>query len=361
MRVKTSAVFGFVLAFAVFTAQAALAQESPFLGEVQDFTDNPGRPLLEHLNNSADQFFARNSGNDVWIGYAVTARERLQGSFYHGGHGGRGMTVINGVVVSYPEKGIIPAGSERKAILYLFERSGGDSRLARVLILDLSEKYRFTIPLLWMSNVDQVRSLAALNTLLNSEASKRISEDAQPAIALHTGSEPKRILEKFVRGNRSVDLREDALLWLSYTLDAGDIDLLIDLEKDLDHPDMLERLALVYYRMESERATDRLINLARNHSNKEVRKKAIFWLGRLATDKALSELERVTEEDPEVEIKKQAVFAISRMETPGGLEALMHIARTSKSPTVRKQAIFWIGRSEDERAVAFLEEILRTK
>jgi hypothetical protein len=347
----------------LLAAIAAATQEDNFQGKVNGVADDTSKPLLESMRGQAQRFFAGSEEREAWIGYAVTARENLRGSFHSGGGDnyryGDGMTMINGIVVSYPEKGILPAGSERKAILYLFADENGGSKLTRVAVLDMSERYRFELPLLWMAGVDDARSLAALRAVLGGGGSSKAIESALPAIALHRGDEPRKMLESIVRGNDSIDFRGDALFWLGFTVDSGDLGVLAALEKDLKDAKLREKLTFVYYMMKDERATDRMIAMARTDPSREVRKQAIFWMGQLATAKAKAELERVVENDPEVELKKQAVFALSQMNTSDSLESLLRIARTNKSPEVRKQAIFWISQSGDERAVDFLVDLLK--
>jgi hypothetical protein len=338
------------------------AQEGAFQGKVNRATDDTSKTLLESMQSLAGKFFGSSEEAEVWIGYEVASRERLRSSFHSGDSGyshGDGMTMINGIVVSYPEKGILPAGSERKAILYLFTDDKAGAKLTRVAVLDMGERYYFELPLLLLDSVDEVRSLGALKAVLNGGGNYKAREGALPAVAVHRGDEPCKILEKIVRGGDSTDFRENALFWLGFTVEPENLGLLTALERDLKEPGLREKLTFVYYIMKDERATDRMIFMARNDSSSEVRKQAIFWLGQLASAKAKAELEQMVENDPEVEIKKQAVFALSQMDTAGSLESLIRIARTNKSPEVRKQAIFWISQSDDERVVDVLVELLK--
>jgi len=340
---------------------ASYGQEVRFKGDVRSGSDDPSRPLLDQMKARAESLLSAGRTGEVWIGYAVDVRDRLQDSFNHGEGSRRyseGITIINGTVVSYPAKGILPAGSERKAILYLFAEGGDGAKLERLVILDLSGRYRFTLPLLWLEDVASGRSLAALETVLSKQRG-RVRKDSLAALALHHGDEPGRILERIVRGDDPVDFREDALFWLGFTVDPDDLDLLIRLEKDLTHLDMREQLTFLYYLLKSDRAVDRLIAVARSDRSRDVREQAIFWMGQLAGAKVAGELEKMAEDDPDVEIKKQAVFALSQMDGSKSIEALVRIARTNKSAAVRKQAIFWIGQSGDERAVDFLAELLK--
>jgi len=346
-------------AIALIPMVKAGAQEKNITGDVRSTTVENSQPLLAGMKAAAERFFASEGADEVWVGYSVEARERLRDSFNNSnGDCTDGVRIVNGIVQSYPSKGIVPAGSEYKAILYLFAAKGKTAKLKHLVVLDLSNRYRFTLPLLWLDRVATDRSLAALQAVLGG-GSKRAREGALAAVALHRGDEPGRILERIVRGDDPVDFREDALFWLGFTVDPDDLDLLIRLEKDLTHPDMREQLTFLYYLLKSDRAVDRLIAVARSDRSRDVREQAIFWMGQLAGAKVAGELEKMAEDDPEMEIKKQAVFALSQMDGSKSIEALVRIARTNKSAAVRKQAIFWIGQSGDEQAVDFLAELLK--
>jgi len=360
MKLTSAILPAVILAFGL--AASAAAQEAVFQGDVRTVADDTARPLMESMRDNAKRFFSANEDREVWVGYDVTARLRLRSSFSRGGgstHFSHGISMVNGIVISYPEKGILPAGSERKAILYLFADTNGATKLSRVVVLDMSERYYFELPLLLMEGVSDERSISALRLVLDGKEGIKARESALPAVAVHVGDEPRVILEGIVRGNDSADFRKDALFWLGYTVEKDDLGMLVALEKELKNPEVRKQLTFVYYLMKDDRATDRMIYMARNDSSRDVRKQAIFWMGQLANAKAKAELERAIEDDPDIEIKKQAVFALSQMEGRGSIESLMRIARTNKSPAVRKQAIFWISQSGDERAVDFLVELLK--
>jgi hypothetical protein len=106
-------------------------------------------------------------------------------------------------------------------------------------------------------------------------------------------------------------------------------------------------------------ATDRLIALARANESTRVRSDALFWLGQRAGDKAVGTITDAIDRDPDTEVKKKAVFALSQLPKDQGVPLLIDVARGNQNPAVRKQAMFWLGQSHDPRALRFFEEILR--
>jgi hypothetical protein len=110
-----------------------------------------------------------------------------------------------------------------------------------------------------------------------------------------------------------------------------------------------------------ERVVDRLIALARESRDGQVRGDALFWLGQRAGERAAGTITDALERDPDTQVKRQAVFALSQLPRGDGVPRLIEVARNNRNPEVRKQAIFWLGQSRDPRALAFFEEVLRTK
>ena len=55
------------------------------------------------------------------------------------------------------------------------------------------------------------------------------------------------------------------------------------------------------------------------------------------------------------------MFALSQLPRDESVRRLIDVARTNRNPEVRKQAMFWLGQSQDPRALAFFEEVLRSR
>ncbi|MFN8061893.1 MAG: HEAT repeat domain-containing protein [Vicinamibacterales bacterium] len=103
---------------------------------------------------------------------------------------------------------------------------------------------------------------------------------------------------------------------------------------------------------------DRLIAHARTAPSSQVRSQALFWLSQRATAKAIGAVVEAVDRDPETEVKRRAVFAISQLPATEAVPRLIELARSHSNRDVRKQAIFWLGQSSDPRALAFFAELL---
>jgi hypothetical protein len=150
-------------------------------------------------------------------------------------------------------------------------------------------------PLIWLDNVRVDESVAWLSTLaIDGTMTRRISESAMTAIALHA--------------DRS--------------------------------------------------ASEALVALARRADATALRGRALFWLAQRAAEEALPAINAAIENDPDTSVKKQAVFALSQMPKDEGVPRLIELARSHSNPVVRRQAMFWLGQSKDPRATDFFAQIL---
>ena len=108
-------------------------------------------------------------------------------------------------------------------------------------------------------------------------------------------------------------------------------------------------------------AVDRLIAIAREGRDRQVRSAALFWISQRAGERAAGTITDAIEKDPDTQVKRQAVFALSQLPRAEAVPRLIDVARNNRNPDVRKQAMFWLGQSQDPRALAFFEEVLRSR
>lgn len=348
------------LSILVSLASLAIAQEAPFKGDVRPISISPGEDLLSAMSKQATSLLNNPDIKYVWVGYPLRVREAFRNSYKREFGSGRyhNVTIINDIVIEWDNEGIERVGSDVKAVLFHFTKTGGQVLQDRISFLNMDNSYRFVTPLLWIGNVSSDRSLAAVTRILNSAGQKHLHDDAAFVLAMHEGREPLRTMQGIILSDKSVDLREDVLFWFGLALAPSEQNLLFALEGRLDHPDLREKLAFIYSRLDTEETLKKLISMARNDRDHDVREKAIFWMGQKANARLAAELGDIIDNDPDTDIKKRAVFALSRMETPESRNALMRLARSSRNPEVRKAAIFWLSRDDDEQVVDFLEEIL---
>ena len=214
------------------------------------------------------------------------------------------------------------------------------------------------LPFTWLTDVKADDSVAWLSSLVTSSGdSKKHTDQALAAIAMHETGTATTALEGFAAATNPMWLREKAAFWLG----AGrGHDGLLVLEKLIGDPDPEFRKKLTFDVSVSREpaAVDDLIRMAKSDSSIPVREQAIFWVGQKASRKAVALLTDTVENDPEVAVKKKAVFAISQLPKDEAVPELLHVAQTNPDPSIRKDAMFWLGQTHDPRALAYFEQIL---
>lgn len=222
----------------------------------------------------------------------------------------------------------------------------------------------------WLAPVEPAESVALLSRYVKTEEGARTGggssatpgtpswNSALSAIALHSTPDATRALERFVGGDRPVEVRKRAAFWLGSTQGAAGFAALRGYA-DAD-PDAAFRKELPFALSVSQEpgAVDAIIGMARHDTNLEVRRQAIFWLGQKAGEKVVGTLAEAARNDPETAIKERAVFALSRLPDGEGVEKLIEVARTNADPAVRKRAIFWLSRSDDPRALDYITKVV---
>jgi HEAT repeat protein len=183
------------------------------------------------------------------------------------------------------------------------------------------------VPVHWMTDVRPAESVALLATFVTG-----LDRSAISAIGLHADPAADAALDKFVAPEQPESVRQKAVFWLR-SFGA------------------LKRVL----------TNDPMIATARNDRSPRVRGQALFALSRQAGMKAVGPIQQAIENDPEREVKRRAVSALQQLPNGEGIPLLIQLAKTSHNAEVRKQAMSSLAQSRDQRAVAFFEEVLKSK
>ncbi|MEO6402020.1 MAG: HEAT repeat domain-containing protein [Vicinamibacteria bacterium] len=216
-----------------------------------------------------------------------------------------------------------------------------------------------------VANVTPADSVRYLETLIPGAGesdvdgtTKRRSDGALMAIALHDDKSADPVLERTAKSGDTKSLRHSATFWLGNTRERPGYEALVRLRAS-DDASLREQLAFAFTQSKVPEAQVTLIDMARNDPSAKVRGQALFWIAQRAQKKSDADVVRgAVDNDPDLDVKKKAVFALSQIPNGEGVTELIRVARENKTPEVRKQAMFWLGQSKDPRALAFFEKVL---
>ncbi len=306
-----------------------------------------------------------------WIGYSI---ERLMGErSFIGAWSTRQPRkslheLIHGVKPTFDpfamQKRHADDGAERKvvkevALLFGFER--GAAQPSKVRVSDLSGQVDLEgRPLLWLGGASDAESLALVQQHYARAGSVDRKENLLMAAAVHEATAPVvSFLAEVLTGREDDDLREKAAFWLGQQDDATALGILKGVAQGDRSTEVREQAVFGISQVALPAATEVLIDLARTGQG-DVCKQAIFWLGQQASKRAVEALGGIVRDDPDTEVQKQAVFALTQLPDDQAVPLLIDIARTHRKAAVRKQAIFWLGQSDDPRALEALIELARS-
>ena len=212
-----------------------------------------------------------------------------------------------------------------------------------------------------IAGVNPAESVAYLAGLVkgseDDRATKRRTDGALSAIAMHDDHSADAVLERIAREGETKQLRHSAAFWLGNTRERAGYDALVRLRSS-DNASFREHLTFCFSQSKVAEAPAALIDMAKNDPSPRVRGQALFWIAQKARKKVDADVIRAATDDPDAEVKKKAVFALSQIPNGEGVPDLIRVAQENKSHEVRKQAMFWLGQSKDPRALAFFEKIL---
>ena len=206
------------------------------------------------------------------------------------------------------------------------------------------------VPVHWLTDVRPSDSVALLVSFVTGR-----ERSAMSAIGLHADPSAEAAIEKFVAPDQPESIRQRAVFWLR-SFDA------LKRIMAADPSDRVRDRALQTLSMRKEpEAIDLVIATARNDRSPRVRGQALFALARQAGMQAVGPIQQAIENDPEREVKRRAVSALQHLPNGEGIPLLIQLAKTSHNAEVRKQAMSSLAQSRDQRAVAFFEEVLKSK
>lgn len=159
----------------------------------------------------------------------------------------------------------------------------------------------------------------------------------------------------------ALDVGGLTLHWLANVSSSASLDWLATFTRG-DAPQKVASGAVLATALHADSAAvDRLMTLAKDGRERHIRSTALFWLSQRAGERAAGTITDAINNDPDTQVKQQAVFALSQLPRNEGIPRLIDVAKNNRNPDVRKRAMFWLGQSQDPRALAFFEQVLRSR
>jgi hypothetical protein len=215
------------------------------------------------------------------------------------------------------------------------------------------------VPVHWLTDVRPAESVALLATFVANPENR--VDSAMNAIGLHADPAADAALEGFVAPQQPEEVRRKATFWLGLNRSRRGFEALKKVLAS-DPSDRVRSRAVQALAMSKDaEAIDLVIATARNDHSPKVRGEALFWLSRHAGRKAIGTIQQAIENDPERGVKRRAISALQQLPNGEGIPLLIQLAKSSHDAEVRKQAMSSLGQSRDQRAVAFFEDVLKSK
>jgi HEAT repeat protein len=182
-------------------------------------------------------------------------------------------------------------------------------------------------------------------------ALSQLSGDDKARAAIQRAAQDERLPE---------DIREEAVFWLGQgrTVDLAFFKTLFTNTKNTDLRKKIT-FSVAQHRS-PETTAWLLEVAKNKSFDMDVRKDAIFWMSNGAGAVDIDALQGIynTSRDEE-EIQKQVIFVYSQRREPAVVDKLIEIAKSDPNVENRKSAIFWLGQKNDPRAKQFLRDLIK--
>ena len=161
-------------------------------------------------------------------------------------------------------------------------------------------------------------------------------------------------------GEADVEMRQSALMALSLTdQDERSTDLLVDILKTEEDPELLEAALMSLARQDNAAADEALRNLATQPGRDEEFQAMALHAASIHGHLSVDFLREVYAKASTPDMKLQVCHILTRNpDQDAALDAMLEFARAEKDPEVKQQMVFWVGRFNDPKAADFLLEIL---
>lgn len=214
--------------------------------------------------------------------------------------------------------------------------------------------------LFWISQSDE-HADQAIDLLIDVVESDSDPEFVGQALFGLSQSDSPRALDALngvVRDtSKSDEIRSQALFHLSQQ--HGSVELLRDILLQDPSEEMQGQALFGLSQINTEEASQILLEYARSDAPAEMRSNAIFWLGQRNGDGAIDVLIELWDEVDDVEIRNQLLFALAQTNSERAIDHLVAVATDEEADAeLRQQAIFWLGQSNNDRAKAALLRII---
>lgn len=211
---------------------------------------------------------------------------------------------------------------------------------------------------------DDIR-IAALNGLLQMDAERAVPilkgvlarrdtgstclrRKAVFLVSQKRSSETSAILLSTVRSDPDLEVREQAVFWLSQVPGEETVAALDSILRDpKTDPDIQDKAIFALSQHSSPRSGEILRAYAeRRDAPEDTREKAIFWLGQRHAEENAQFLRDLYAKLDNDDLKQKVLFSVSQMGGTDNYHFLMDIALNQKEDIdLRKKALFWAGQS----------------
>jgi HEAT repeat protein len=167
-------------------------------------------------------------------------------------------------------------------------------------------------------------------------------------VSQNEGSETERILLDVARTDPDIEVREQAVQWLSQVNSPGAVAALDSILRSAGDPALQDKAIFALSQQDSPKARQALRDFALRPSvSDDLREKAIFWISQGDDPERLGFLKSLYGQLHTESLRDKVLFSVSQVEGRESQQWLLQVAGdANENIELRKKALFWVGQSD---------------
>jgi HEAT repeat protein len=209
----------------------------------------------------------------------------------------------------------------------------------------------------WLSQVDDDRAVGMLNDILRSSSNPQIQDKAIFGLSQHRSGKGIPVLREFAERDGASDELRGKAIFWLGQSGTSGGQYLRSLYDRVHSADLKDKIIFAMSQQHDAASQRWLMDIVSNPSEDIEVRKKALFWAG-QTGVPVQELSALYSRMSEREMKDQMIFVFSQRQERAAIDKLMDIAKNDSDREARRKAMFWLGQSRDARVSAFLADMI---
>ena len=209
----------------------------------------------------------------------------------------------------------------------------------------------------WLSQTGDDAAVGMLDNILKSSHDDRIQDKAIFGLSQHRSGKGLAVLRNFAENEANSDNARGKAIFWLGQGHADGSQYLRGLYPKVHSSEIKDKIIFSVSQNKDEASQKWLVDIVGNRNESIEMRKKALFWAG-QTGASMEQLAQLYNGMDEREMKDQMIFVFSQRHEPAAFNKLMDIANNDKDREARKKAMFWLGQSRDPRVASFLSDMI---